>query len=252
MDATSAGSTQEWAQTPTEQLLVRAAGTNDPQDGARFADALMDAELSVPGWKSPEGGFTPMTVRSTTPNGTPASEAVAFTHPDRMTKALRTLAPDTTDLVVLTVPGRELFARVVPTGMTLLINLHNEYGKQFLPAEMSDRLAGREPGERHRVTGAATSVKVGEPAVVPPGLIDRLTAYFDAIGGVTRAHLGWIEYPDGLQAYLLGVVGTASRERVIGGMDAAAGDLGTRVMDVAVVAEGQTTIVDAVPPFYRR
>ncbi|MEJ7647654.1 MAG: enhanced serine sensitivity protein SseB C-terminal domain-containing protein [Nakamurella sp.] len=252
METQPCGPADQWALTPTEQLLLQAARTNDPQDGARFADALLDAELSVPGWRSPEGGFTPMTVRSTAPDGTPASDAVAFTHPDRMTKALRTLAPDVADLVVLTVPGRELFARVVPTGMTLLINLHNEYGKQFLPAEMSDRLGGREPGERHRVTGAATSVKVGEPAVVPPGLLERLTAYFDAVGGVSRAHLGWIEYPDGLQAYLLGVVGTASREQVIAGMDAAAGDLGTRVMDVSVVAEGQTTIVDAVPPFYPR
>lgn len=88
--------------------------------------------------------------------------------------------------------------------------------------------------------------------MVPPGLLDRLTTHFDAVGGVSRASLGWIEYPDGLQAYLLGVLGVASREQVLVGMDAAAGDLGTRVMDVAVVAEGGTTIVDAVPPFYRR
>lgn len=231
---------------------MRAATTNDPRDGAQFSDALLDAQLQVPGWRSAEGGFTPMTVRSTAPDGTQLSEAVAFTHPDRMTKALHTVAPDTTGLVVATISGRELFAQVVPTGMTLLLNLHNEYGKQFLPAEMSDRLAGHDPSERSRVTGARTSVKVGEPAVVPPGLRDRLTAYFDSIGGVSRAHLGWIEYPDGLQAYLLAVVGTASREQVTAGMDAAAGDLGTRVMDVAVVAEGQPTMVDGVEPFYRR
>lgn len=252
MDATPAGSTQAWALTPTEQLLVQAAGTNDPQDSARFADALMEAELSVPGWRSPEGGFTPMTVRSTAPDGTVRSEAVAFTHPDRLNRALQALNPDTTDLVVMTVKGRDLFARVVPTGLTLVLNVHNSYGKQFLPAEMSDRLAGQEPGERTRIAGAGMSVKVGQPAVVPPGLLDRLTTYFEAIGGVSEARLGWIEYPDGLQAYLLGVVGTASREQVIAGMDAAASDLGTRVMDVSVVAEGQTTIVDAVPPFYRR
>lgn len=252
MEPSTDGPTDEWAKTPIEQWLVRAARSKDPGDAARFADALLDAELSVPGWRTAEGGFSPMTVQSTTPAGAQLSEAVAFTHPDRMTTALRTLAPDTTDLVVMTVSGRDLFARVVPTGRTLLLNLHNEYGKQFLPAEMSDRLAGQDPDDRSRVTAVKTSVKVGEPAVVPPGLLDRLTAYFDTVGGIRRASLGWIEYPDGLQAYLLGVVGTASRERVIAGMDAAAGDLGTRVMDVSVVAEGGTTIVDGVPPFYRR
>lgn len=252
MEPATADPTGNWAKTPIEQWLVRAADSKDPQVEAQFAAALLDAELYVPGWRTAEGGFSPMTVQSPAPDGTRRSEAVAFTHPDRMTRALQVLRPEATDLVVMNLSGRDLFARVIPTGLTLLLNVHNDYGKQFLPAEMSDRLAGHDPVDRSRVAGAGTSVKVGEPAVVPPGLLERLTAHFDAVGGVSRASLGWIAYPDGLQAYLLGVAGAASREQVLAGMDAAAGDLGTRVMDVTVVAEGERTIVDGVPPFYRR
>lgn len=46
---------EAWAQTPIEHLLVQVARMNDPQAGARFTDALLDADAAAHGATAVDG-----------------------------------------------------------------------------------------------------------------------------------------------------------------------------------------------------
>ena len=80
--------------------------------------------------------------------------------------------------------GRELMRQLVGHNLGLVLNPANRHGKEFLVAEMSDLLAGVDPGTTHRVQQQGSSVQVGEPAHVPDGLVERLTP------GLRRARRG--------------------------------------------------------------
>jgi len=232
--------------TEIERALV-ASASNPADRGSyqRFTSRLVESTVGVPG-RVVEGTFAPE-VREYDGR----RFAVAFTHPARFERWFAGAAPGP-GLEVQSIAVRQLWAQLVSHNLPLLLNPLNGYGKEFTVAEMSDLLQGIEPGQRERVVGQPTQVMVGRPAVVPPGLTDRLTAYFDSAGGVRSATLAWIRYPDGMEGYVLGVKGPTTRERLLPGFDPVVGDLAGRTLDVAMAGESEPLLTDSVPPFYVR
>lgn len=248
--------------TPLERLLVTAA--LDPDDeaaGQRLAAAILEEMIGVPGHVDPEveaaaggetggdtgrSGFTPMILTDRAGQ----QMACAFTTPSRFAAFGRAVGEQNVgDLEIRGTTGRELFSRLVESNIPLVLNPHNGFGKHFHVAEMSDRLAGHEPAARERVITHRTELLVGQPAHVPAGLVERLTAYLSGLGGIERATLVWVQYPDGLQAYLLGLRTSLSREQVLPGIEGVIGDLDGRVLDVALAAPGEPLVTDDQPPF---
>jgi len=232
--------------TPLEELLVAAADhRGDAAASRRFTDAAMDTMLGVPGTpgRVPEQ-FTPLTI--TDQRDVPL--AVAFTSPERYAAFAAAMELPEGQLEVRGIEGRGLFGMLVPNNLPLLLNPHNDYGKEFTVPEMSDLVAGVEPGSATRTVTAETTVNIGRPATVPDGLVDRLSTYLSGLG-VDSAALAWIEYPDGLQGYLLGIRSTVAREEIMAGMGAVVGDLGGRTLDIMYAAPGEELATDAVEPF---
>jgi hypothetical protein len=236
--------------TEIESALVDSA--SDPADRARyhrFTGLLLAGTVGVPG-QVVDGSFAPdLRVHGE------RRYAVAFTHPARFDSYARgadlRVGPGS-GVEVRSIPVRELWGQLVSHNLPLLLNPLNGYGKEFTVAEMSDLLQGQDPVRRERVVAEATTVMVGAPAVVPPGLTDRLTAYFDSVGDVRSATLAWIRYPDGMEGYVLGVRGSAGRERLLPGFDSVVGDLAGRTLDVAIAGESEPLVTDPVGAFYVR
>lgn len=233
--------------TPLEELLVAAADSrDDAQASQRFTDAAMATMLGVPGTPgSATDQFHPLTIN----DHREVPLAVAFTSPDRYAAFAAAMGLGEGQYEVRGIEGRGLFGMLVRANLPLLLNPHNDYGKEFTVPEMSDLMAGVVPGAPSRTVEAETTVNVGRPANVPDGLVDRLSAYLSGLGGVETATLAWIEYPDGLQGYLLGLRTTLPRERVLAGMGEAVGDLGGRTLDIMYAAPGEPLATDSVDPF---
>ncbi|KQT89130.1 hypothetical protein ASG49_15040 [Marmoricola sp. Leaf446] len=236
-------------QNALEQLLVHAAEhPGDREAGPAFVAAFMDASVGVPGTVQ-DGGFVPLV--------TELSErrraGLAFTHPSRgawwgrqWTQTQGEMPPG---FEVRGTTGRDLMRQLVGHNLGLVLNPANRHGKEFLVAEMSDLLAGVDPGTTHRVAQQGSSVEVGEPAYVPEGLVERLRDGFVALGGVATASLGWIRYEDGLQGYLLGVTTSRPRDEVLPVVERCVEVLEGRTLDVTVGPPGATLLTAHVPPF---
>jgi len=226
-------------------LVASASNPSDRGSYERFTTRLVASQVGVPG-RVTEGSFAPE-VRVYDGR----RYAVAFTHPTRFERWTLGAGVEP-GLEVRSIAARAFWAQLVSHNLPLLLNPLNGYGKEFLVAEMSDLLQGVDPGQRERVIGAPTEVMVGAPAVVPPGLTDRLTSYFDGVGGVRTATLAWIRYPDGMEGYVLGVKGPVTRERLLPGFDPVVGDLAGRTLDVAIAGASEPLMTDQVAPFYVR
>ena len=233
--------------TPAELdvLLAEAASSGEPQATRRFTDALLASTVGVLLATGADGRVSPVSV--------PLKDLTAvpfFTTPDKAQAAARGLArPEVRDVPIAC---RELFAEAVRNNANLALNPYSAVGKAFTVAEMSDLLAGVEPGTRTRVTSTDTTLLVGEPAHVPPGLVDGLRDYLAGLGGVDSASLAWVQYPDGLQGYLLVVRTALPRETVNAGINGPASNTDGKTIDVLVLAPGAPDPASAVPPFYSR
>lgn len=249
MSAGPADPVDDGPQNALEELLVRAADhPEDREAGPAFVAAFMDASLGVPG-TSQDGGFTPLV--------TELSErrraGLAFTHPVRgaywgrqWTQTQGAMPPG---FEVRGTTGRDLMRQLVGHNLGLVLNPANRHGKEFLVAEMSDLLAGVDPGTTHRVQQQGSSVQVGEPAHVPDGLVERLTEGFTALGGVATAALAWVRYEDGLEGYLLGVTTSRPREEVLPVVETTVDLLGGHTLDVTIGEPGAPLLTAPVPPF---
>lgn len=233
--------------TALEEMLVQAAeAPDDAAASARFTTAVLGASLGVPGVSEQGDQFAPLTIDDRSGR----RFAVAFTQVARYRTFAAAMELAEGDYDVHGVEGHALFAMLVRTNLPLLLNPHNDHGKEFTVPEMSDLLAGVGPGIRRRVVEQGTDIKVGTPSAVPEGLVERLTAYLSGLGGVERATLAWVEYPDGLQGYLLGIRSTRSREEILPGLGECVGDLGGRALDVTYAAPGEDLPTDSVEPFW--
>lgn len=249
------GGVEDTAQNQLEVLLGRAAThPGDAEAGPAFVAAFMEASVGVPG-TAEDGGFTPLVIDL--PGHRRAG--VAFTHSVRGAEWGRQWMQAQT---VLGVPaamppgfevrgttGRDLMRQLVGHDLGLVLNPGSRNGKEFFVAEMSDLLAGVDPGTTHRVQQQSASVEVGVPAHVPDGLVERLRDGLAGLGEVETATLAWIRYADGLQGYLLGVTTARSREAVLPVVEAAVGLLEGRTLDVTIGPPGATLLTAGVEPF---
>ncbi|WP_375487407.1 SseB family protein [uncultured Jatrophihabitans sp.] len=229
--------------TDLDGLLAQAAVSGDPAAARRFTDALL---ASTVGWllaADPQGRQSPITVPTHGITAVPF-----FSTPDKAQDALRTLArPGLTEVPVAC---RDLFAQAVRNNAVTALNPFSQHGKSFTVPEMSDLLAGVDPASRTRVAGAGTTLLIGQPAYVAPGLVEGLTAYLEVLGGVDSASLAWVQYPDGLQGYLLAVRTALPRETVNAGINGPASRTEGRTLDVMVIAPGEHDPAAPVPPFF--
>ncbi|MGZ4445522.1 MAG: SseB family protein [Nocardioides sp.] len=234
--------------TPLETLLVEAADNrDDAAASSRFTDAVLDTLLGVPGTPgAAQDQFHPLTI--TDHRDVPL--AVAFTSPERYAAFAAAMELADGQFEVRGIDGRGLFGMLVRNNLPLVLNPHNAYGKEFTVPEMSDLAVGVSPDTSARVFTERTTLKVGEASSVPDGLLDRLTAYLAGLGGVESATLAWVEYPDGLQGYLLGIRSTVERERILAGMGRVVGDLGGRTLDIMYAAPGEELTTDVIEPFW--
>ena len=249
MSGTAPAPGAEGPQNELETLLLHAAEHPDDRGaGPAFVAAFMDASVGVPG-TAQDGGFVPLVTELSEQR----RAGLAFTHPTRGAFWGRQWTQDQGAMPpgfeVRGTTGRELMRQLVGHNLGLVLNPGNRYGKEFFVAEMSDLLAGVDPGTTHRVSQQGTSVQVGEPAYVPDGLVERLRDGFTEIGGVATATLAWIRYEDGMQGYLLGVTTARSREDVLPVVESAVGQLEGRTLDVTIGPPGADLITATVAPF---
>lgn len=108
------------------------------------------------------------------------------------------------------------------------------------------------PSWEKRVVAADTTVLVGEPARVPPGLTDVLSALFSRFPSVEAAFLGWKVTPaSGDESYLLVVVG-APDAVVRDELGAALGPFtNEHPIDVMFAQPGADHLLSEIDPFYR-
>jgi SseB protein N-terminal domain len=233
--------------TPLEELLVAAANApDDAAASARFTVAVLGAWVGVPGLTGDQPDeFTPLTITDRDDR----RFAVAFTQSARYDTFAEAMEFTEDQFQVHGVEGRALFGMLVRNNLPLLLNPHNDYGKEFAVAEMSDLLAGVGQGVTRRIIEQDTTLGVGTPSAVPEGLVERLSAYLTGLGGVETATLAWVTYPDGLQGYLLGIRSTRTREEILPGIGAAVGDLQGRALDVTYAGPGEELPTDSVEPF---
>jgi hypothetical protein len=175
-----------------EELLVSAAtgrsqGTPNRESDSQFLRELMKSELFVVGGVAPDG-----TVRLGSASFRGETVLPVFTSQARIEQAI----PDGTPYVKLPANG---VLRSRPENVKVLINLGVWHGRELLPNEISELLAGGIPGESASQVQvpAGARFQIGLPAVYPQGLADALTKYFGVRGDVEQASLGWIHLPDG-------------------------------------------------------
>jgi hypothetical protein len=235
-----------------ERLLVSAA--QDPAERPAFARAILDAEVYVLGsldrftvqglaqestsmrlltWSDGDGPITPF-----------------FTSEDALQRAIA--ARPGSDPHFLVLRARDLFGMV--KDQRLVLNPHGPSGKVYLPSEVEDLLAGREPGLTTEVLQAARTVLVGAAAHIPPDLPLVLARFLTQRSVVEAAHLGWIAHPDGRQGYLMVVV-AADRDAAMAGFGSVQVNELTsgHTLDVIVVPPGSKDhLLASVPAFYTR
>lgn len=250
MSAVTPGPAADGPQDELETLLVHAADhPADREAGPAFVAAFMDASVGVPGTAAADGGFVPLV----TERSEQRRAGLAFTHPLRGAVWGRQWTQDQGAMPpgfeMRGTTGRELMRQLVGHNLGLVLNPGNRYGKEFLVAEMSDLLAGVDPGTTHRVQQQGASVQVGEPAHVPDGLVELLRDGFTELGGVATATLAWIRYEDGLEGYLLGVTTARSREQVLPVVETAVDRLEGRTLDVTIGPPGASLLTATVAPF---
>lgn len=256
---------------PTEVEELLAAAANDPAAVPSFLTALLEATVIVPGTATDDGLATLADLRG--PDG--ASVQPFYTSVERMGETLTAVPGFQT--AYLGLPCRTFWE--MTRGATLVLNPHSSHGKQFLPGEIGQLLDGAAT-LTPRVVPVATRVLVGQPAHVPPGMTEALSALFARHSEVDEAVLGWKVTPEGEapgessgsatpdaagggyrsperrldESYLLVVVGSSDAR------DALNPELGQALVtyslsapvDVQFVAPREGHLLDGIPPFYRR
>lgn len=233
--------------TPDIEALL-AAAANDPAAGPAFLTALLERSVIVPGTTT--GDRTATLADLLGSDG--RSVQPFYTSEERLRETLEAVPAFERNFLAL--PCRVLWE--MTRGATLVLNPHSAHGKEFLPGEIAQLLDGSAT-LTPRVVQADTEVLVGQPAHVPPGMIDALASLFARHPEVDAATLGWKVTPqDGAfdESYLLVITGGPSVRDSIG-TDLAQAlvtySLSTPI-DVMYAEPGAPHLLHDVPPFYRR
>ncbi|WP_033575656.1 enhanced serine sensitivity protein SseB [Dickeya chrysanthemi] len=125
----------------------------------------------------------------------------------------------------LALPARTLFE--ITRGATLFLNPKSDYGKEFLPHEVEQLLAGglsREPEQR--VVEKDTRVLLGQPAHYPDNMVASLTLLLAKHGNVNKAYLALMHNPslDEKPHLIIGIDADGDGEKVMKEAGNVAGD----------------------------
>jgi hypothetical protein len=236
------------ADAPDIEALLAAAATDRSQAPA-FVTALLESTVIVAGTVTDDG----MATLADLLDSDGSSVQPFYTSKERFQETLQVVP--TFERNILALPCRVLWQ--MTRGRRLVLNPHSAHGKEFLPGEIAQLLDGEAvltPG----VVERETQVMVGQPARVPPGMTEALTAALAEHREVDEAILGWKVTPqeDGSfdESYLLVIVGAPNAREVISGSLAralATYSVGVPI-DVMYAAPGAKHLLQGVPPFHRR
>ncbi len=201
------GQQEPWARNQLEELLVKAASATEAEDRDAFVHALLRSDVVIPG-SMEEGDFVPLILEFHNNPYVPF-----FTGEERM-RSFASVSGIASP-VVFRMTCRELWASSLAHNCATVLNPGNPYGKEFLLPEMSDLLRGITPGTQRRTIQHEEQVSVGEPAVIPEGLLEVLQQRLGEAGNVGEARLLWIRYSDGLMGYFLEIVSLADQDSII-------------------------------------
>ncbi len=167
-----------------ERLLRLAAG--DPSRRAEFLEALLDAEVLVPGdtaGTAADGESLTLQLREWQRED--GSSAIPF-----FTSREVLEASIEGEERYLQLAARDLFEAV--RGTTLLLNPCSPYGREFTPGDIEALLAP--VLVEHRIA-PGSKVVIGQPADYPAALVDALTGLFARHASVRRAFLAQVYEP---------------------------------------------------------
>jgi SseB protein N-terminal domain/SseB protein C-terminal domain len=235
------------AEARLERLLV--AASTDPAHVPEFLTTLLDATVIVPGTLNSvddSGGRTANLAPLLGSDGAPVQPF--FTSVDRLNETIAAIPGYESRYLAL--GCRSLWE--MTRGSTLLLNPHSTYGKEFLPSEIGQLLDGSAL-LTPRVVESGTRVMVGQPAHVPSGMEDALSAVFGHHRAIQSAYLGWKVTPDsGDLSYLLVIVGPDDTRTEVGD------ELGRALIyfsqshpvDVLFARPGEHHLLSSIDPFY--
>ncbi|VXB48103.1 enhanced serine sensitivity protein SseB C-terminal domain-containing protein [Plantibacter sp. T3] len=230
-----------------EALLAAAA--DDRSNAPAFLTALLESTVIVAGTVTDDG----MATLADLLDSDGSSVQPFYTSKARFQETLQVVPSFEQHLLAL--PCRVLWQ--MTRGARLVLNPHSTHGKEFLPGEVAQLLDG-EAVLTPRVVERETEVMVGQPARIPPGMTETLTAVLAEYGEVDEAVLGWKVTPQegGTfdECYLLVIVGApTARETISGPLARALATYSASVpIDVMYVAPGAKHLLTSVPPFHRR
>lgn len=177
-----------------------AAMTLAPQDDAarlRFYDALASAELFLMLTKDPEGDQISPEVFELQD----AAFVLVFDREDRMTEFAGRAVP------YAALPGRALAQMLAGQGIGLALNPENPASEYLVTPDALTWLTGtldQAPEERE-----ARPARLSAPRGLPDALLSTLDAKLASAAGLAQtAYLAQVEYDDGSQGHLLGLIGT--------------------------------------------
>ncbi len=166
------------------EVLLEAAASDSART-PEFLTALLEAQVLVRGVL--DSGSGPIAAAGSTAALAPLTHADGtsvqpfFTSEARLHETLQAV-PDYESLY-LALRCRDLWE--LTCGSTLILNPHSAYGKEFLPGEIAQLLAGTATMTPH-VVAAATNVLVGRPAHTPSGMEKALGDLFTLTRQSTR------------------------------------------------------------------
>lgn len=230
-----------------EALLAAAAA--DRSHAPAFLTALLESTVIVAGTVADDG----MATLADLLDADGSSVQPFYTSEERLRETLAVVP--TFERNTLALPCRVLWQ--MTRGARLVLNPHSAHGKEFLPGEIGQLLDG-EATLTPRVLERETEVLVGQPARIPPGMIEALTAVLTDVDEVDEATLGWKVTPQegGTvdESYLLVIVGApTARETISGPLARTLATYSSSVpIDVMYVAPGEQHLLRSVPPFHRR
>jgi len=228
-----------------------AAAATDPARIPEFVEALLESTVIVAGVVDPpsDDGRQSATLAPLV-NGNGESVQPFFTSEDRLNETLAAIPGYQSQWIAL--PCRVLWE--MTRGTALLLNPNSDYGKEFLPGEIAQILDGKAV-MTPTVIEKETPVLIGQPAVVPPGMVDALVGLFARYTEVDSAFLGWKATPETRdESYLVVIVGPPNTRATV------SAELGTTLVtyslvhpiDVMFAEPGASHLLSEIDPFYSK
>ena len=159
----------------------------------------------------------------------------------------------------LALPVRDLFE--MTQGATLFLNPKSDYGKEFVPEEVTHLLAiGISRAPSHRVVEKETKVFLGQPSSCPSKMVDSLTQLLAKHSNVKNAYLALMLDPsvDDKPHLIVGIEAEGGIEKVMREAGNVAGDTAPEgeSVDLYRVSKNDSELSDyfinQTKPFYEK